>query len=78
MRGYSYTTNKKAEKLHRTIDLLAYGSLTLDICIAFITLLSLSKIRAGEQFLVPIQYLLTMVVVMSIAAGAMIFLFEIL
>lgn len=73
MRKYSYVTNKKIRKLQRTIDLLAYGSLTLDVCIAFITLLSLSKISAGEQILVPIQYLLTLVVVMSLAAGAMIF-----
>jgi len=70
-RRYSYTNNKKIEKLQRTIDMLAYGSLFLDICIAFITTMSLLKIARGEFILESINYLLTSVVAMSLISGGM-------
>ena len=53
--------------MRKTLDRLAYASLILDICIAIITALSLLGVNEGEHFLIPINYLLTMVVVLSIA-----------
>ena len=51
--------------------MLAYGSLFLDICIAFITTMSLLKIARGEFILESINYLLTSVVAMSLVSGGM-------
>jgi hypothetical protein len=68
---YSYMKNKNIQKIERTIDFLAYGSLLLDVCIAFITALSLLNITTGEFILVPIHYMLTAVVAMSLTSGAM-------
>jgi len=71
MARYSYTKRKNITKMQRTIDLLAYGSLFLDVCIALVTTLSLLEITSGEFILVPIHYLLTSVVVMSLLSGGM-------
>lgn len=68
---YSYVNNKKIKKLQRTIDLMAYGSLLLDIFIAIITGMSLFNITSGEAALVPIHYMLTLVVIMSLASGGL-------
>jgi hypothetical protein len=68
---YSYVDNKKIERVQRTIDLLAYGSLFLDICIALVTFLSLMNFSSGEVIMVPIHYILTAVVGMSLISGAM-------
>ena len=68
---YSYVNDQRIVKIQRTIDLLAYGSLFLDVCIALLTSLSLANIRAGEQLMVPIHYTLTAVVVMSLTSIGM-------
>jgi len=70
-RRYSYIGNKRMQKLQKTIDMLAYGSLLLDIFIALITALSLLNITTGELILVPIHYMLTAVVLMSLVSGGM-------
>jgi hypothetical protein len=54
-------------RIKKTLDRLAYASLVLDVCIAIITSLSLLGSTGGEHFLIPINYLLTMVVVLSVA-----------
>jgi hypothetical protein len=41
------------------------------VCIAIVTSLSLLEIRTGEFIMVPIHYLLTAVVVMSLLSGGM-------
>ena len=71
IRRYSYVNNKRIVKIHRAIDMLAYGSLALDVCIAFITALTLLNITTGELILVPIHYILTIVVVLSLISGGM-------
>jgi len=68
---YSYLTNKKIVKIQRAIDMLAYSSLALDVLIAIVTTLSLLNITTGEFVLVPINYMLTSVVVMSLISGGM-------
>jgi hypothetical protein len=65
--------NSKAEKVRKLIDKIALYSLLLDITIASITSLSLLHIGNPEEFLVPVNYLLTIVVVLSL--GLFIFLF---
>ena len=54
-------------RVKRTLDRLAYASLVLDICIAIITSLSLFGVSQGEHLLIPINYLLTVVVILSVA-----------
>jgi len=71
MGKYSYAKRKKILKMQKMIDMLAYGSLFLDVCIALVTALSLLKISTGEFVLVPIHYLLTSVVIMSLLSGGM-------
>jgi hypothetical protein len=71
VRRYSYVGNKRIESLRRAIDIFAYGSLLLDICIAVVTTLSIFNITTGEFVLVPINYLLTSVVIMSLVSGGM-------
>jgi hypothetical protein len=57
---------EKIEKIRRLIDKVAYYSLFLDICIASITTFSLLHIGNPEPILIPVNYLLTIVVVLSI------------
>jgi hypothetical protein len=57
-------------KVRKALDRLAYASLVLDICIAVITALSLVGVGEGQHFLIPINYLLTVVVVLSVAMFA--------
>jgi hypothetical protein len=53
-------------RVRKTLDRLAYASLILDICIAIITSLSLAGVDAPKGFLWPVNYLLTIVVILSI------------
>ncbi|HYB75461.1 MAG TPA: hypothetical protein VEC08_00735 [Nitrososphaerales archaeon] len=55
------------QRVRKTLDRLAYASLVLDICIAIITSLSILGVNEGQHFLIPINYLLTLVVVLSVA-----------
>ena len=68
---YSFVKNRNMEKIQRAIDMLAYGSLFLDVCIALITALSLLNITTGEFIMIPIHYLLTIVVILSLISGGM-------
>jgi hypothetical protein len=54
------------DTIRRTLDRLAYASLLLDICIAVITLLTILDVQQSQRFLVPINYLLTTVVILSV------------
>jgi len=56
--------------VRRTLDILAYVSLVLDICIAVITTFSVLGNSKPQQFLIPVNYLLTLVVVLSVALFA--------
>jgi hypothetical protein len=56
----------KIEKVRRIMDRVAYSSLFLDVCIAIITALSILKIGNPEIVLIPVNYLLTIVVALSI------------
>jgi len=56
-----------SRRVRRTLDILAYASLILDICIAVITTFSVMGNHTPQQFLVPVNYLLTLVVILSIA-----------
>jgi len=62
---------RRIQRLRRTIDYLAYGSLVLDICITILTLFSLFQVFNPETFLVPVNYLLTIVVIVSLASASM-------
>jgi hypothetical protein len=53
-------------RIKKTLDRLAYASLVLDICIAIITSLSILGVSNSQRLLFPINYLLTIVVVLSI------------
>jgi ABC-type transport system involved in multi-copper enzyme maturation permease subunit len=65
-----------SSRVRRTLDRLAYASLVLDICIAIITTLSLLGISEGQHLLVPINYLLTLVVVLSVVMFAVLVLLK--
>lgn len=62
--------------IKRTLDRLAYGSLVLDVCIAFITVISAFDVGSPEHLLVPINYLLTIVVALSIIMFVVLLLFR--
>jgi len=53
-------------RIRKTLDRLAYASLVLDVCIAIITTLSVLDVGSPQPLLFPINYLLTIVVVLSI------------
>jgi len=65
-----------SRRLRRTLDRLAYASLVLDICIAIITALSILGVNEGQHFLLPVNYLLTVVVALSLILLAVLFLFK--
>lgn len=52
--------------IRKTLDRLAYASLVLDVCIAIITALGFFDVGNHQGLLVPINYLLTIVVALSI------------
>jgi len=53
-------------RIRKTLNRLAYASLVLDVCIAIITTLSALDVGSPQRLLVPINYLLTIVVALSI------------
>ncbi len=55
-----------SSRIRKTLDRLAYASLVLDICIAIITALSIFDVGSPQHLLVPINYLLTIVVALSV------------
>jgi hypothetical protein len=61
-------------RIKKTLDRLAYASLVLDICIAIITTLGIFGQNTTKSFLIPINYLLTVVVVLSIVMFAILLL----
>ena len=63
-------------RLRSTLDRLAYASLVLDICIAIITALSILGVNEGQHFLLPVNYLPTIVVALSLILLAVLFLFK--
>jgi hypothetical protein len=64
-------------RIRKTLDRLAYASLVLDICIATITSLSVLRVDSSPQTLLfPINYLLTIVVVLSIVMFVVLLLFR--
>ncbi len=60
----------RSEKVRKTLDRLAYVSLFLDICIAVVTLYSVLGVQGSSNLLLPISYLLSAVVVLSVALFA--------
>jgi len=57
----------RSSRVRKTLDRLAYASLALDVCIAIITSFSVLDVGSNPQrLLFPINYLLTIVVVLSI------------
>jgi len=62
----------RPERLKKFIDWLAYGSLVLDICITIITLYSIFYRANIEKYLGPVNILLSIVVIVSIASAIMI------
>jgi hypothetical protein len=60
------------KRLKRLIEWLAYGSLLLDICITIITLSSIFYPTNIEKYLGPVNIVLSIVVILSIASAAMI------
>ncbi len=54
-------------KLRRSLTVLAYISLALDICIAVVTSVGALKIGDLHQALIPVNYALTLVVILSAA-----------
>ncbi|MFH1229369.1 MAG: hypothetical protein V1678_03010, partial [Candidatus Aenigmatarchaeota archaeon] len=56
----------KIEKVRKLIDKVALYSLLLDICIATITSLSILHIGSPESILIPVNYMLTIVVALSL------------
>jgi len=63
-------------RVRKTLDRLAYASLVLDVCIAVVTSLSLLGATGTERLLVPINYLLTIVVVLSVVMFAVLLLLK--
>jgi hypothetical protein len=62
-------------RIRTTLDRLAYASLVLDICIAIITVVSVLDVGSSPQpLLIPINYLLTIVVGLSIVMFAVLLL----
>lgn len=65
-----------SRNVRRTLDRLAYVSLVLDICIAVVTTLGLLNEGSNQRFLVPINYLLTVVVILSVILFIVLLLFR--
>jgi len=54
------------KRVRRSINIIAYCSLFLDIGIAIVTTLSILNVGRPEPFLIPLNYMLTIVVALSI------------
>lgn len=64
-------------RIRKTLDRLAYASLVLDICIAIITAVSAFDVGISPlPLLFPINYLLTIVVVLSVIMFIVLLLFR--
>jgi hypothetical protein len=61
-------------RVRKTLDRLAYASLVLDICIAIITSLTILNVGNPQSLLFPINYLLTIVVALSVIMFAVLLL----
>ena len=68
LKGGRRTTSHEqlSSRVKKTLDRLAYASLVLDVCIAIITVFTLFGATETRYLLVPINYLLTVVVVLSV------------
>ncbi len=62
----SLAKEQRIERLKKTMDFIAYGSLGLDIMISAITVLSMYHIGNPSVYLGPINLLLTAVVALTI------------
>ena len=67
---------QKIERMKKWMNRIAYGSLLLDITIAIITLLTIWQIGNPKTILAPVEYMLTIVVVLSVGLGSLIILLE--
>ena len=56
-----------SEGVKRTLDRLAYASLFLDVCIAVVTSLTVLDAQLTKRLLLPVAYVLSAVVVLSVA-----------
>ncbi len=65
-----------SNRIRKALDRLAYASLVLDVCIAIITALSILDVGSPQHLLVPINYLLTIVVALSIIMFVVLLLFR--
>jgi lysozyme family protein len=59
------TAQKPARRLRKALDALAYASLVFDICIAVVTSVRARGIGDFQSLLIPVNYALTAVVVLS-------------
>ena len=66
----------RTARIKKTLDRLAYASLILDVCIAVITTLTFFDVGNTQPLLIPINYLLTIVVVLSLIMFAVLLLFR--
>lgn len=65
--GLTWCQNVNSARARKALDRLAYASLVLDICIAVITTITILDRGSNPQpLLFPIDYFLTIVVVLSI------------
>lgn len=63
-------------RVKKTLDRLAYASLLLDICIAIITTVTFFDVKSTQALLVPMNYLLTVVVILSVTMFVVLLLFR--
>jgi hypothetical protein len=56
-----------SQGVKRTLDRLAYVSLFLDVCIAGITGLTVLDAQVARRLLIPVDYVLSAVVALSVA-----------
>jgi hypothetical protein len=62
-----YEKYAKIERIKKMMDKVAYCSLILDVCIAIVTTLSIFGTKNPQIILIPINYMLTIVVILSIS-----------
>ena len=62
-----------SEGVKRTLDRLAYASLILDICIAAVTGLTILDVQFSRRLLLPVDYVLSAVVVLALSLFVVLF-----